>query len=64
MVDIAVPRDIDPEVGEIEEGYLYDLDTLQELADEARKRREEQLRLCEEIIREEIDKASLPAVND
>ena len=64
MVDIAVPRDIDPKVGEIEEVYLYDIDTLQEMADEARKRREEQLRRCEEIIREEIDKASLPAVND
>ncbi|MEN8865038.1 MAG: glutamyl-tRNA reductase, partial [Akkermansiaceae bacterium] len=64
MVDIAVPRDIDPAVGEIEEVYLYDIDTLQEMADQARKRREEQLRLCEAIIREEIDKASLPAMND
>ncbi len=63
MVDIAVPRDIDPEVGEIEEVYLYDIDTLQEMADEARRRREEQLKICEEIIREEIDKARLPAVN-
>ena len=64
MVDIAVPRDIDPEVGEIEEVYLYDIDTLQELAGQARKRREEQLLLCEDIIREEIDKVTLPAVND
>ena len=64
MVDIAVPRDIDPEVGKIEEVYLYDIDTLQEMANEARKRREKQLMLCEEIIREEIDKAVLPAVND
>jgi len=64
MVDIAVPRDIDPEVGEIEEVYLYDIDTLQEMADQARERREKQLQLCEEIIREEIDKAVLPAVND
>ena len=64
MVDIAVPRDIDPEVGEIEEVYLYDIDTLQEMADQARKRREKQLLVCEDIIREEIDKASLPAVND
>jgi glutamyl-tRNA reductase len=62
MIDIAVPRDIDPEVGEIEEVYLYDIDTLQEMADQARKRREEQLRLCETIIREEIDKARLPAM--
>ena len=64
MVDIAVPRDIDPEVGKIEEVYLYDIDTLQEMANEARKRREKQLMLCEEIIREEIDKGVLPAVND
>ena len=64
MVDIAVPRDIDPKVGEIEEVYLYDIDTLQEMADQARKRREEQLLLCETIIREEIDKVTLPAVND
>ncbi|HBE95548.1 MAG TPA: glutamyl-tRNA reductase [Verrucomicrobiales bacterium] len=64
MVDVAVPRDIDPKVGEIEEVYLYDIDTLQEMANEARKRREKQLILCEEIIREEIDKTVLPAVND
>ena len=63
LVDIAVPRDIDPAVGEIEEVYLYDIDTLQEMADEARKRREKQLLVCEEIIREEIDKSQLPAVN-
>ncbi len=64
MVDIAVPRDIDPKVGEIDEVYLYDIDTLQEMADQARKRREEQLKFCEDIIREEIDKSNLPAVND
>ena len=64
MVDIAVPRDIDPAVGEIDEVYLYDIDTLQEMADQARKRREEQLLLCEEIIREEVDKMTLSVIND
>ena len=64
MVDIAVPRDIDPAVGEIDEVYLYDIDTLQEMADQARKRREEQLKLCEEIIRDELEKTRLPVVND
>ena len=64
MVDIAVPRDIDPKVGEIEEVYLYDIDTLQQMADEARRKREEQLRICENIIRDEIDKARLPGVNE
>ena len=64
MIDIAVPRDIDPAVGEIEEVYLYDIDTLQEMANRARQRREEQLLICEDIIREEIDKARLPGVTD
>jgi len=64
VVDIAVPRDVDPDVGEIEEVYLYDIDTLQEMADRAKERREAQLLLCEDIIREEIDKAKLPAVSE
>ncbi|WP_018968813.1 glutamyl-tRNA reductase [Rubritalea marina] len=56
MIDIAVPRDIAPEVGEIEEVYVYDLDTLQAQADENRHMREEQVRLCEGIIDVEIEK--------
>jgi glutamyl-tRNA reductase len=58
-VDIAVPRDIDPEVGEIEEVYLYDIDTLQGMASRARTRRLEQLKICEGIIDEELTKAAL-----
>jgi glutamyl-tRNA reductase len=60
MIDIAVPRDIDPEVGEIEEVYLYDIDTLEQLADEARKRREQQIEECEQMIEEELKKLNLP----
>ena len=63
VVDIAVPRDVDPAVGEIEEVYLYDIDTLQQMADKARERREAQLLKCEDIIREEIDKAKLPGLS-
>ena len=37
FIDIAVPRDIDPAVGDIEEVYLYDIDTLEQLADEAQR---------------------------
>ncbi|MGC6581717.1 MAG: glutamyl-tRNA reductase [Akkermansiaceae bacterium] len=62
MVDIAVPRDIDPAVGEIEEVYLYDIDTLQSMADRARDRRVKQLEVCEEIINEELIKAALPGL--
>ena len=62
MVDIAVPRDIDPAVGEIEEVYLYDIDTLQTKADDAREKRMKQLEICEEIINEELNKAALPGL--
>ena len=41
MVDIAVPRDIEPEVGELDDVYLYTVDDLQEVIEEnLRSRRE------------------------
>jgi glutamyl-tRNA reductase len=60
FIDIAVPRDIDPAVGEIEEVYLYDIDTLEQLAEEARARRQQQILECEQIINAELAKARLP----
>jgi len=60
FIDIAVPRDIEPTVGEIEEVYLYDIDTLEQLAEEARVRRQKQIEECERIIDAELKKLSLP----
>jgi glutamyl-tRNA reductase len=60
FIDIAVPRDIDPAVGEIEEVYLYDIDTLEQLAEEARGRRLLQIEQCERIIASELAKLNLP----
>jgi glutamyl-tRNA reductase len=54
MIDIAVPRDIEHSVGEIEEVYLYDIDALEQLADEAKLRRVNQTIECEKIIEEEL----------
>ncbi len=62
FIDIAVPRDIDPAVGEIEEVYLYDIDTLEQLADQARSRRQEQIRECEKIIEAEMAKLNLSGI--
>ena len=62
LIDIAVPRDIDPEAGEIDEVYLYDIDMLEEIAGKSRKRRHAQVEECEKIIEEELKKFSLPAV--
>ncbi len=62
FIDIAVPRDIDPAVGEIEEVYLYDIDTLEQLAEEARGRRQLQIEQCECIIDFELAKLNLPGL--
>lgn len=58
MIDIAVPRDIDPGVNDLDDVYLYDIDALQTLADEARRQREEQIALCHAIIAEELAKVA------
>jgi len=60
FIDIAVPRDIDPAVAEIDEVYLYDIDTLEQLAEEARVRRRRQIEECERIIDAELHKLNLP----
>jgi glutamyl-tRNA reductase len=56
IIDIAVPRDVDPRVNGIGEVYLYDVDALQGIADEGRRERERALAKCEEIIEEQLRK--------
>ena len=40
MVDLAVPRDIEPAVADLEDVYLFSIDDLQQLVDENRQQRE------------------------
>ncbi|MCO7228802.1 glutamyl-tRNA reductase [Halomonas sp. CnH100-B] len=40
MVDIAVPRDIEPEVGELADVFLYTVDDLEEVIEENRRHRQ------------------------
>jgi glutamyl-tRNA reductase len=54
MIDIAVPRNIDPRVNELDDVYLYDIDALQDQAAEARRQREQQITACDAIITEEL----------
>ncbi len=50
MVDIAVPRDIEAEVGELSDIYLYTVDDLEEVVQENMRSREEAAEQAEEII--------------
>jgi glutamyl-tRNA reductase len=54
LIDIAVPRDIDPAVNFLENVYLYNIDDLQAIADDYLKQRKEELAQCENIITEKI----------
>ncbi len=55
LIDIAVPRDIDPTVGLLPNTYLYNIDDLQSLADERRQRRTREVERCEALIESHID---------
>ena len=50
MVDIAVPRDIEAEVGNLNDVYLYTVDDLQEVIDENLRSRQEAAEQAHEII--------------
>ncbi len=53
FIDIAVPRDIEPEVGEIDNVYLYDIDSLQGLVELNLNERRKEAERAEHIIEEE-----------
>jgi glutamyl-tRNA reductase len=55
LIDLAVPRDIEPEVNFLEDVYLYNIDDLQAIAGDYLKQRQEEVAQCEKIIREKAD---------
>jgi glutamyl-tRNA reductase len=55
LIDIAVPRDIEPEVNFMENIYLYNIDDLQAIAADYLKQRKEEIARCEEIIRQRVE---------
>lgn len=50
MVDIAVPRDIESQVSDLDDVYLYTVDDLQEIIQEGLRSRQEAAQQAEEII--------------
>jgi glutamyl-tRNA reductase len=57
FIDIAVPRDIDPAVNELDNVYVYDIDDLRHVVEENRKAREREAMLAEAIIAREVEDA-------
>ncbi len=56
FIDIAVPRDIEPEVGEVYNVFLYDIDDLQSVVDVNLAEREKEANKAEKIIDKEVSK--------
>ena len=56
FVDIAVPRDIDPEINSIDNMFVYDVDDLQQVADANMRERMREADRAEQIIEEEVEK--------
>ena len=54
MVDIAVPRDIEPEVAKLEDIYLFTIDDLQHVVNENLESRREAARDADELLESEI----------
>ncbi len=54
LIDIAVPRDIDPAVNALDNVYLYNVDDLQSIADNYLNLRREEAARCEKIIAEKV----------
>jgi glutamyl-tRNA reductase len=56
MVDIAVPRDIEPEVAELEDVYLFTIDDLQTVVNENMEGRRQAAREAGRMISSEVDR--------
>lgn len=54
MVDIAVPRDIEPEVGDLRDVYLYSVDDLREIVDQNLRSRQSEARKADLMIAEGV----------
>ncbi len=54
LIDIAVPRDIDPAVSDLDNVYLYNVDDLQSIAADYLNLRKEEVARCEQIIAEKV----------
>lgn len=54
IIDIAVPRDVDPEVGRLDNVFLYDIDDFTHISQDNRKQREAETHKAMEIIESEV----------
>jgi len=57
-IDLAVPRDIEPAVNDLDGVYLYDIDSLQAIADQSIAFRRQEITVCQEMIERHVSEFS------
>jgi len=55
LIDLSVPRNIHPDIGQIDGAYLYNIDDLQQVADSNRELRMQKAQQAEAIVTREMD---------
>ncbi len=58
VIDLAVPRDVDPAVNKMDGVYLYDIDALQEIAAQSMAVRRQEMAECERLIERHVGEFS------
>ncbi|MBV8818859.1 MAG: glutamyl-tRNA reductase [Acidobacteriaceae bacterium] len=56
LIDIAVPRNVEPTVNELESVFLYDIDDLQKVVDGNLEGRQKEAEDAEQIVAEEVER--------
>jgi glutamyl-tRNA reductase len=55
IIDIAVPRDVDPRINKVSNIFLYDIDDLHNVIDANLRQRQREAQSAEEIVRQEVE---------
>lgn len=58
VIDLAVPRDVEPAINELEGVYLYDIDSLRLLSEQSLAIRRQDLVVCEKMIERHVTEYS------
>ncbi len=55
FIDIAVPRDVDPQINEMDNVYVYDIDDLQGIVESNKEERKKEVEKAEEIVAQGVE---------
>jgi hypothetical protein len=54
MIDLAIPRDVEPTVCQLDNVYVYDLDSLRAIADRTLETRKKEMDTCDSLIKQHV----------